>query len=90
MDHATILRRMQSLIGKRFRYHGQTWALVDVLDEEGGVVLRNLDGGRPIQADQFGRASRRADETWLVPVFSADGDVLSEDLTELLAARVRP
>ena len=82
-----ILARMRALIGDRFDYLGTRWTLVEVLADEGQLVLRR---GRPgaIQVDQYGQANRRADETLLVPVFSA-GDELAPELSDLLKRKVR-
>jgi len=82
-----MLARMRALIGERFDYLGARWTLVEVLTDEGQLVLRCGQPGA-IQVDQYGQANRRADETLLVPVFGP-GDELAAELSDLLKGKVQ-
>ncbi len=82
-----MLGRMRALIGGRFDYLGARWTLVEILTDEGLLVLRR-GSAAAIQVDQYGRANRRADETLLVPVFGP-GDELAPELADLLSGKVR-
>jgi hypothetical protein len=96
MGHATsgqsslndqeFFRRMRKLIGRRCRHLGQRCMLIDVLADEGTLILRCEEGEPPVQSDQFGHALRRAYETREVAVFDADGDTLTPETLDLLAA----
>ncbi|MEW8015548.1 MAG: hypothetical protein AB2807_12435 [Candidatus Sedimenticola endophacoides] len=88
IDDQQLIRRLRPLIGNRYRYLQQEWSLVEVLVDEGSLVLSSLPGGYAIQHDQSGRASRRGPETRLIPVFDTRGGGYSEELQKLLANRI--
>ena len=81
-----ILTRMRGLIGRHFDYLGERWTLIEVLADDGTVVLCRANAAT-IQADQYGRANRRCAETMMVPILSDDGETLSSQLMELLASK---
>jgi hypothetical protein len=80
-----IVSRMRRMIGKGFEYLGEYWTLIEVLADEQSVVLQR-GNAKTIQADQYGRANRRAGETLVLQIFN-DGE-LSPDLMELLAGKL--
>lgn len=59
--------------------------LIELLADEGTVILRCDESTPPIQRDQFGQALRRASETHQVAIFDADGENLSADMLDLMA-----
>jgi hypothetical protein len=85
MDNHEFFRRMRKLIGQRCLHLGHRCVLVEVLADEGSLVLRCEEGVPPIQSDQFGRALRRAVETRQVPVLQPDGEQLTPEVLDLLA-----
>ncbi len=89
MDNQTIFQRMSMLLGERFSFRGQVFTLIEILADEACLVLRGNGREEPIQLDQFGRPLRRTGALEMVPVFTADGEALSEEMLELLAARVQ-
>ena len=89
LDDNLLLERMRSLIGSRFTYLHRDWVLIEVLGNEGQLVLSALQGTAPIQPDQYGQPSRRVPENLTIPVFSQDGESLSEDAMMLLEQKHR-
>ncbi len=89
MHDQEILRRLSKLVGRPCSYQGQRCLLIELLQAEAAVVLRCEEALPPIQGDQFGHATRRAAETHWLPIFSADGQTLSPEMLDLLAALER-
>ena len=85
LDDKQLMKRLRALIGSRFHYLKQDWSLVEILVEEGTLVLSSLEKHAPIQADQYGQPARRSPENLVIPVFNPEGDGLSDELLELLA-----
>ncbi|MGE5154686.1 MAG: hypothetical protein ACM3ST_11800 [Bdellovibrio bacteriovorus] len=77
-------QRLSRLLGHACLHRGRTWRLLDLLPQEGVLVLECTDGGTGIQLDQFGRASHRAPDLHQVPLLSEDRDAPSHELEELL------
>lgn len=90
MQDEAIFQRIRALLGQRFRYQGGIWTLIEVLADECCVVIRGTSDGQQIQPDQFGRPLRRIGALVCIPVLSQDGEALSPQLLDLLAARVQP
>jgi hypothetical protein len=80
-----FLRRLRRLIGRDCAHAGRRCKLIEILADEGTIVLETRGGIPPIQTDQYGQAAYRANEIIQVPIFGPDSDELSEDLMELLA-----
>lgn len=82
------LKRVRDKIGQDCQYLGMRCTLVEVLPEDGLLVLRPLSPGAlsPIQLDQFGQPRRRALEMLQVPLFSDGGTGLSEEAQGLLGS----
>jgi hypothetical protein len=62
---------------------GRHCRLVEILEDEGLVVLEQRDGLPPVQVDQFGQASHRGNEVIQIPIFGADRETFSEELMDL-------
>jgi hypothetical protein len=77
-------KRLSRLLGCTCLHRGQSWRLLDLLPQEGLLVLESAEPRPGIQLDQFGRASYRAPDLHQVPLFSKGGDALSAELEELL------
>ncbi len=79
---------LQGLIGKRFRYRGELWTVVEVLHTEDALVIAPQDShpAPPIQADQYGNAKRRCAHCLTLPLSDPeDPDRYSPEVMELLA-----
>lgn len=90
MNDRDYIQRIRPLIGNHFIHLGREWELIEVLADEGAVVLSDPSRRSVIQTNLFGEPSRRGPETVLVPLYGNDQDTLSEELIELLANRVSP
>jgi hypothetical protein len=80
--------QLTKLIGKRFRYQGQVWTIVEVMREEDALVImpEEVTRERRIQADQYGNATRRCDRCMTLPLSDPeDPDSYSPQVMELLA-----
>ena len=80
-----FLDRLRGLIGRDCEYLGGHCRLVEVLADEGAVVLERRGGLPPIQPDQYGHASHRGNEVVQIPIFGADRDHFSDELLDLFA-----
>jgi hypothetical protein len=90
MKNEVMLQRMRALLGQQFRFRGGVWTLVEVLRDEACLVLRGAPADQQIQPDQFGRPLRRVGPLASIPVLAQDGNALSPELLDLLAARISP
>jgi hypothetical protein len=86
MNDHTLFHRLRKLIGRRCRHLGQRCTVLEVLEDEGVLVLRCEEGPPPIQRDQFDQPLRRAAETLLIQVLDTDGSRLSPELMDLLSS----
>ena len=84
MDDSGFLLRLRQLLGRDCDYLGRRCHLVEILREEGVLVLEIRDGTPPIQADQYGHAAYRANEIFQIPIFGENREQLSDDLLDLL------
>lgn len=78
-----------ALIGRRVRYQGQTYEIIEILIEEPALLVLQNEGHTTIQPDQHGEAHRRVPETVTLPVtLKNSGDFDFEDMeVELLDGR---
>jgi hypothetical protein len=81
---ATSPRDLRTLIGRRCVHQGAVWRLIDVLPDEGLLILEDQDPRPPIQVDQYGRASHRANAIREIPIRGDHPSGLSDTLVELL------
>ncbi len=80
--------QLTKLIGKRFRYRGQAWIIVEVMRDEDALVIVPEQAARErrIQADQYGNATRRCNRCVTLPLSDPeDPDSYSPQVMELLA-----
>lgn len=80
MNTGITPERLRSLVGAELRYQGMRCVLVEVLDQPPVLVLRPIDAGPVIQADNFGKPMRHAPQLFELPVFGPDGVTPSAEL----------
>jgi len=85
MTDDAFLDRLRGLIGRDCEYLGGRCRLIDVLADEGTLVLERRGGLPAIQTDQYGHASHRGSEVLQIPIFGKDRDHFSDELMDLLA-----
>ena len=78
-----FIQQLRQLIGSDCHYYGRQCRIVEVLATEARVVLEAREATPPIQADQYGQATHRANEHIEVALFDAAGE-FSEELMHLL------
>jgi hypothetical protein len=83
-DRDAFIPRLRGLVGREVAYLGKRCHLVDVLADEGSLVLEVTDAVPPIQTDQYGQAAFRANDTVQIPIFAEDEDEFSDELILLL------
>ncbi len=74
---------IERLIGRSLHYRGIPCRVIDVLPEGPAVVLEGTRPDRAIQANQYGEATRRAPETFSVPLLNIRGDDINPVLLAL-------
>jgi hypothetical protein len=79
-----FLQSLRRLIGRDCDYLGRGCRLIEVLGEEGLLVLETRERLPPIQTDQYGQPAYRGNDILQIPIFDAKGEGLSEDLVDLL------
>jgi hypothetical protein len=82
-DSQSFMERLRRIIGRECRFYGRSCRVVEILIDEGLLVLESREPTPPIQADQYGQAAYRANDHIEVTLFDQAGD-LSEDLMQLL------
>ena len=80
-----MLQRLRKLVGRECRYLGKSCRLVEILAEDGFLVLETRERLPPIQTDQYGQAAYRANDTMQVPIFCRDGTSFSDEMMEMFA-----
>lgn len=85
MADETFLNRLRGLIGRDCEHMGSRCRLLEVLPDEGTIVLERSDTLPAIQTDQYGQASHRAQDLVQIPIFGADRDHFSDELMDLFA-----
>ena len=80
-----LLQRLRKLIGRECAYLGRRCRLVEILGDEGTLVMEIREPTPPIQADQYGQAAFRSNEIVQIPIFGRDRDEISENFIDLLA-----
>jgi hypothetical protein len=81
---AALMNRLRALVGRRCAQQGEVWRLIDVLPSEGLVILESERARPPIQTDQYGRPSHRANEILQVPILADTPSGLTDTLVELM------
>jgi hypothetical protein len=82
---AELLQRLRALLGQRCEHDGQVWRLIDVLAGEGLLVLESDLARPPIQIDQYGRASHRANAIHQIRILDPVKGGLTLEMKDLLA-----
>ncbi len=82
-DTEAFAERLRRLIGRDCQFYGRPCRIVDVLAEDGRMVLEARETTPPIQTDQYGQATYRANDHIEVAFFDSAGE-FSEELTHLL------
>jgi hypothetical protein len=85
LDEAEFLRRLRGLIGRECTHMGRSCRLVEILADEGALVMETRERTPPIQMDQYGQPTCRGNEIVQIPIFGRNTDELSEDLMDILA-----
>jgi hypothetical protein len=67
------LELLRTCIGRELEFDGQHCRIIELLEDGPALVLACDTSKAVIQANQYGDATRRVDQTRTVPVFSADG-----------------
>jgi hypothetical protein len=84
VDDSAFIKRLRRLLGRECTYLGQRCRLVEILGDEGSLVLESREEIPPIQTDQYGHPNFRANEVIQVPIFGTDRQRLSDELLDLL------
>lgn len=85
MEDAGFLQRLRKLIGRDCGYLGKRCRLIEILADEGTLVLETREAIPPIQIDQYGQAAYRGNEVVQIPLYGENPEELSDELIELLA-----
>jgi hypothetical protein len=81
---AELMQRLRALIGHRCEHEGKVWRLIDILPGEGLVVLESDLASPPIQMDQYGRASHRANSILQIRILDRTNGALTNEMQDLL------
>lgn len=65
-----LIEALRGRIGTRGLYEGQEFELIEILEHDPAVVLRDCSAAHTIQADMHGEAHRMVSKTHTVPVLS--------------------
>ncbi|MGF1547641.1 MAG: hypothetical protein ACFCUG_09965 [Thiotrichales bacterium] len=69
-SNAALIASLNTLRGQHLRIEHRRVVIVEVLAEEGLLVLQETEGRPEVQTDQFGLATRRTPRLWSVPLRS--------------------
>lgn len=65
-----LLATLRRQIGSRGLYQNQEYELIEVLEHDNALVLRDCSKAHTIQSDMHGEAHRMVAKTHTVPIFS--------------------
>lgn len=85
-DDLGLLARLRNLIGRECVFLGKPCRLVEVLADQGVMILEARERLPPIQTDQYGQAAFRANDTIQVRIFGPDPSSFSEEMMDLFAS----
>jgi hypothetical protein len=85
MEDEGFLEKLRGLIGRDCVYLGSRCRLLEILADEGTIVLERCDSLPPIQTDQYGQASHRAQDIVQIPIFGTDRNHFSDELLDLFS-----
>ena len=81
-----FLERLQRLIGRDCSYLGKRCLVIDILSDEGALILESREQLPPIQTDQYGQATSRSNELLQVPILDKDGTAFSGEIMDLFSS----
>ena len=84
-DDRGLMQRLRKLIGRDCEFLGKRCRLVEILADDGILVLETHERLPPIQTDQYGHAAYRANDMTQVPIFGRDGTSFSDEIMDLFA-----
>lgn len=90
MEQILTLDELHRMIGSRVRYDGSVYEIIEVLDDEHGLVLQDVAQHTTIQADQHGEAHRRVPQTLTVHIPHSDDGKLDLSALRLEMAADKP
>jgi hypothetical protein len=79
-----LIHRLRALIGRPCIHQGQVCQVLDLLTDDGILVVEFAGTPAGIQLDQFGQASHRGPTVGEIPILGLDGSGPSDDLVALL------
>jgi len=85
-----LLTRLRKLIGRECEFLGKRCRLVEVLADQGVLILETRERLPPIQTNQYGQAAYRGNDTIQVPIFGPDRSLFSDEIMDLFANLVAP
>jgi hypothetical protein len=86
-DDAGFLLRLRSLIGRECEHLGKRCRLIEIMADEGTLILEAREHLPPIQTDQYGQASYRANDLMQVPIYDGDNrDRFSAEVLDVFAS----
>jgi hypothetical protein len=77
------VENLYPLIGTRVRFLGLTYQVVDVVDDDGPLLILEDCAGTSIQSDQYGDPQCRVPTLVSLPVLGAGGHALHPDFESL-------
>ncbi|MDQ2068254.1 hypothetical protein [Natronospira bacteriovora] len=74
---------LEQFIGRRVRYLGHRWQIIEVLDEELSLVLQADDDSERIMSNSHGEPVRSLPEIMTLKVKDPEGEGLNPELGQL-------
>lgn len=81
-----LLTRLRKLIGRECEFLGKRYRLVEILADQGVLILEARERLPPIQKDQYGQAAYRGNDTMQVQIFGPDQSSFSEEIMDLFVS----
>lgn len=77
------IQAMRARIGKRVRYYGQRYILVEVIEDIPALVIQPEQADSIIQQDAYGNPRKFSKEAVTISIFAEDGKTPHSDLAFL-------
>jgi hypothetical protein len=77
------LQQLRGMIGLRVKYHGETYVVIEVLDDSPAIVMQPDIPRTSIQPDAYGNAHREIGEVITIPVLTSDRQELHPEFLEI-------
>jgi hypothetical protein len=81
--HTLTIQEIRSYIGKRVRYYGHTYIVLEVLEDIPALVIQPTQTDSTIQQDAYGNPRKYSQGTKLIAIFAEDGKTPHSDLAFL-------